>query len=385
VPHHLRTLRGGAIAGAHDHLEGGMKARLGPFLVVGALGFAAQITALAVLAGNGWPPVAATAIAVEIAILHNFCWHERWTWRDRAADVHWSGRLVRFHAATGVASIGANVILTAALVEIRHLQPVVANTLAVAIVSAGNFFIADRWVFARRTPLIPGLAAVLVLAPLPAHAAPSRETQDAWSVYVAQTESRMDEREPTRCSTRASPQGASRGVPGGTIHHWTGCTLVAGASLESIVHGLMYPGTPPPQEDVLESRVLSRTGASLHVYLRLVRRTILTVTYDTEHDVTFSRPRPGFATSRSVATRIVESADSGGSDRGFLWKLNSYWRYVQTNDGVRIDLESISLSRDVPMLLRPVASPIIARVARESISRALDAVRTYFAIAPQHS
>jgi hypothetical protein len=121
------------------------------------------------------------------------------------------------------------------------------------------------------------------------------------------------------------------------------------------------------------------------VYLRLVRRTILTVTYDTEHDVTFTRPRQDFATSRSVATRIVESADSGSSDRGFLWKLNSYWRYSQTSEGVRIELESISLSRDVPMLLRPVASPIITRVARESISRALDAVRTRFAVAARPS
>ena len=90
----------------------------------GALGFAIQIVALALLTGAGWPLVAATAIAVEIAILHNFCWHECWTWRDRASDVTWAGRLVRFHAATGVASIGANVILTTTLVEACRLQPV---------------------------------------------------------------------------------------------------------------------------------------------------------------------------------------------------------------------------------------------------------------------
>jgi hypothetical protein len=197
----------------------------------------------------------------------------------------------------------------------------------------------------------------------------------------------MDGHDSTACLLDARPQGESLGVPDGTIHHWRGCTLVPGVSVGTIVNGLMHPGTPPPQADVIASRVLSRSGDSLHVYLRIVRRTILTVTYDTEHAVTFSRPRAGFATSRSVATRIVETGEtgesaesgaSGGRDRGFLWKLNSYWRYIQTNDGVRIELESISLSRDVPMLLRPVASPIISRVARESINRALDAVRTYF-------
>ena len=359
-----------------------MNARVGPFLAVGALGFALQITALALFDGAGWPLIAATAGAVEIAVLHNFCWHEYWTWRDRASDGHWTARLVRFHAATAVASIGANVILTAALVEVCHLQPIIANTFAVAMMSAVNFFIADRWVFARKAPL--ALAAACVLAPLAANAAPPSDTLEAWRDYVARAEAQMNGRESAPCSPGARPQGASLGVPGGTIHRWSGCTLVPGASVGTIVDRLLHPGTPPPQEDVLESRVLSRSGDSLRVYLRIVRRAILTVTYDTEHDVTFSRPRPGFATSRSVATRIVESGEpeeSGepdGGDRGFLWKLNSYWRYIQTNEGVRIELESISLSRDVPILLRPVASPIITRVARESIARALDAVRTYF-------
>ena len=313
VPHDLRALCRGAAAGAHDVgdvIEGGMNARVGPFMAVGALGFAVQIAALALLTGAGWPLIAATAVAVEIAILHNFCWHECWTWRDRASDVHWTGRLVRFHAATGVASIGANVILTAALVEVCRLQPVIANTLAVAIMSAVNFFIADRWVFARKAPLVAALPRSACSRRSPANAAPPSETLDAWNAYVARAEARMDGHESAPCSPEARPQGESLGVPGGTIHHWSGCTLVPGASVGTIVDGLMHPGTPPPQEDVLESRVLSRSGDSLRVYLRIVRRTILTVTYDTEHDVTFSRPRPGFATSRSVATRIVESGNA---------------------------------------------------------------------------
>jgi putative flippase GtrA len=357
-------------------------------MAVGALGFALQIAALTLLTAAGWPLIAATATAVEIAILHNFCWHDRWTWRDCAARAHWTKRLARYHASTAVTSIGANVIFTTALVEVARMPPIVANMLAVAIMSVVNFSIADRWVFARQAPLV--LAALWVFTPLTAHAAPPRETLDAWNTYVARAETPRPGQASTPCSPAAGPRGESHGVPGGTIHHWSGCTLVRGASVEAIVNGLMHPGTPPPQEDVIESRVLGRSGDSLHVYLRIVRRTILTVTYDTEHEVTFSRPRAGVASSRSVATRIVEAGDSGearqsaetgesnGRDRGFLWKLNSYWRYVQTNEGVRIELESISLSRDVPLLLRPVASPIIARVARESINRALEAVRSYF-------
>jgi hypothetical protein len=60
-----------------------------------------------------------------------------------------------------------------------------------------------------------------------------------------------------------------------------------------------------------------------------------------------------------------------------LWRLNSYWRYTQVDDDVRIDVESISLSRDVPRVVRPVAGPIVARVARESLVRTLESVRTF--------
>ena len=88
----------------------------------------------------------------------------------------------------------------------------------------------------------------------------------------------------------------------------------------------------------------------------------------------FRRRTPTQATARSVATRIDEV---GGADRGFLWRLNSCWRYEQVDGGVRIDLESLTLSRDVPTLVRPIASPIVSRIARESMVRTLDALCRY--------
>jgi len=141
-----------------------------------------------------------------------------------------------------------------------------------------------------------------------------------------------------------------------------------------VLNRLQDPGTPPPQEDVVSSKVLARGQDSLRVFIRLVRHAIVTVTYDTEHEMTFRRRTPTVATARSVATRIDEV---GGGDRGFLWRLNSYWRYEQVAGGVRIDLESLTLSRDVPALLRPIAAPIVSRIARESTVRTLDALRAY--------
>ena len=199
------------------------------------------------------------------------------------------------------------------------------------------------------------------------------ETVAAWNGYIAGAAVQRG-----RCDATCAygdPVGRVMHVAGGTIHHWTASTVVRRTTVDRILDGLMHPGTPPPQEDVIASRVLGRNGNVLRVYLKLTRSAIVTVTYDTEHEVTFDRPSAGVATSRSVSTKIAET---GGGDRGFLWRLNSYWRYVQVGPDVRIDLESISLSRDVPVLARPFVAPIVERMARESIERTLASVRQFF-------
>ena len=90
--------------------------------------------------------------------------------------------------------------------------------------------------------------------------------------------------------------------------------------------------------------------------------------------MTFRRQSAAVATSRSVSTKIAEA---GGGDRGFLWRLNWYWRYSRSGEDVRVDLESISLSRDVPWFVRSVAAPIVNRIASESMARTLTSVRRF--------
>jgi hypothetical protein len=214
---------------------------------------------------------------------------------------------------------------------------------------------------------ICGAVCVLVLSTSTAGAALDRGTLDAWNAYVGRSADR-----PARPGI--APQGELIDVPGGTIYHSSGSMLVRNTTVDRVVSALMYPGTPPPQEDVLESRVLARRGTSMQVYLKLARRAVVTVVYDTEHAVTFTRHSPVMATSRSVSTRIVEA---DGGDRGFLWRLNSYWRYTQVGRDVRVDLESLSLSREIPRVARPVARPVIDRVARESLRRTLDSVQRF--------
>ena len=337
------------------------------FVVVGALGFVVQLTALALLTSVAhWPWLPATVVAVELAIVHNFVWHSRWTWSDRSTASAIE-RFVRFNVSTALTSISGNVGMMIVLVELLDIPPVPANVLAVGAMSVANFLLADRWVFA---------AVVLLAAPASALAAPQTEALDAWNRYVARVEATpIAPGAATSVDTRTiDADGDSIDVPSGTISHWHGSVLVRGVTLERLLDRLQHPGTPPPQEDVVSSRVLSSSPDRLRVFIRMVRKAIVSVTYDTEHEMTFRRLSARAATARSVSTRIEEV---GGTDHGFMWRLNSYWRYEETPGGVLVQLESLTLSRDVPSLLRPVARRLAARIARESIVRTLDAIRRY--------
>jgi hypothetical protein len=256
-----------------------------------------------------------------------------------------------------------------------------ANVLAVVTMTIVNFGVADRWVFKRSAvadQVVASLAFVVLWA-TPAVGQPTAKALEEWNRYVASTEARLAHtpaRAPSHLPGDITADGLSVPVDSGTISDWRGAVFLRGITVAVLLDRLQNPGTPPPQEDVLWSRVLARGPDTLRVFIRLVRRTIVTVTYDTEHDMTFTRQMPSLATARSVATRIAET---GGEDHGFLWRLNSYWRYEQVDGGVWVTVESLTLSRHVPSLIRPVASPIVTRIARESMVRTLQALRAYVA------
>ena len=123
------------------------------FNFVGALGIPIQLGCLELLAnvlGVGYLP--ATALSVETAVLHNFVWHERFTWKDRtghsrARDV--AGRLVRFHAGNGLISILGNLALMRLLVGALHLKVLPANCITIAVCSLLNFAASEWFVFRR--------------------------------------------------------------------------------------------------------------------------------------------------------------------------------------------------------------------------------------------
>ena len=120
------------------------------FNLVGALGIAVQLGSLALL--RLWMHyLAATALAVEIAVLHNFVWHERFTWKERPGKGRERlMRLVRFHLGNGAVSILGNIVLMWVLVGRFHMKYVVAaNGIAIAVCSFLNFALGEWFVFRR--------------------------------------------------------------------------------------------------------------------------------------------------------------------------------------------------------------------------------------------
>jgi putative flippase GtrA len=121
------------------------------FNSVGAIGVGVQLTVLTLLAGRlGFNYLTATALAVETAVLHNFVWHEKWTWADRLETSTWRGRLKRllqFNLTTGAVSILGNLVFMRVFVGMLDIHFLAANLMTIATCSILNFLVSDRVVF----------------------------------------------------------------------------------------------------------------------------------------------------------------------------------------------------------------------------------------------
>jgi putative flippase GtrA len=117
------------------------------FNAVGAGGIVVQLATLTILkSGLKIDYLLATAVAVELAIVHNYFWHERFTWPDRSSSSS-CPRFVKFNLTTGVLSILGNIVLMHAFVGVAHVNYFLANILTIAACSIVNFLLSDRFVF----------------------------------------------------------------------------------------------------------------------------------------------------------------------------------------------------------------------------------------------
>lgn len=123
--------------------------RWGKFNLVGAMGMAVQLVALALM--NRWTGghyLWATAAAIEITLAHNFLWHLHYTWRDRRGHGALLSQFARFHLANGMVSMTGNLAMMPLLVRGAHIPLLAANALAILCCSLVNFCLGHTWAFA---------------------------------------------------------------------------------------------------------------------------------------------------------------------------------------------------------------------------------------------
>jgi hypothetical protein len=168
-------------------------------------------------------------------------------------------------------------------------------------------------------------------------------------------------------------------APGGLIHHWVGVAYVPRVTVKEAV-ALMQDYDRHSKyfaPAIAASKALERSGNRFKVALRFHVKKIITVTVDTENDVEFFHPAPDRAHSRIRSTRVTEIADAGtvqekakaaGDEHGFMWNLNTYWRFLERDGGTYIQCESLTLSRDVPFALAWVIRPIVTQMPKESLT-----------------
>jgi putative flippase GtrA len=124
--------------------------RWSKFNLVGGIGIGVQFGALFALKSVlGLNYMLATAIAVEAAVIHNFAWHEKFTWADRVDSSRQRSvlRLLRFNMTCGAVSIIGNLALMKVMVAEGHMNYLLANGIAIVLCSMANFLVSDGWVF----------------------------------------------------------------------------------------------------------------------------------------------------------------------------------------------------------------------------------------------
>ena len=102
---------------------------------------------------------------------------------------------------------------------------------------------------------------------------------------------------------------------GGLIHDWTAIIFVPGVTLAQTLKLLQDYNRAAEfyQPDVTRSKLLSHSGDDFHVYLRLKRKEVITLVFDTEYDVRYASLDATHAQSRSYSTRVAEVQRAGES------------------------------------------------------------------------
>lgn len=187
-----------------------------------------------------------------------------------------------------------------------------------------------------------------------------------------------------KLETKAS--GVTSDVPDGMVHHWVGLIFIPGVTLAQTLplvkdydrRAELY------KPDVIASRTTSHHGNDFTMFLRLHQKKFTTVDFNTDFAVHWGQVSPNMVYSNSISTRIAEIKDPDkpegeelpvGTGHGYLWRLNTYWRFEEKDGGVYLQCEALSLTRDMPLGLGWLLRPLVTSIPKQSLDRALGQTR----------
>lgn len=175
-------------------------------------------------------------------------------------------------------------------------------------------------------------------------------------------------------------------IPDGLVHHWIGTAFLPRVAVSDAIALLQdydrHADFYAPR--IERSALRSSDGNRFQFHLRFFMKKVITVVLNTEHEARFVRPAPDRAYSRIVSTRMAEVEHPGarderekpvGKDGGYLWRLNTYWRFLERDGGTYLQCESVSLTRGIPFGLGWAVGPFVNSLPRESLEFTLDTTR----------
>ena len=184
-------------------------------------------------------------------------------------------------------------------------------------------------------------------------------------------------------------------IPDGLGHHWIGVVFVPGVRVDTAVTMMQAYDRHAEffRPNIVRSQTLERDGDRIRLYLRFFFKKVISVTVNTESVAEFTRHAPDRVSSAIRSTRVaeVEEPDTPrererpvGHDGGFLWRLNSYWRFLEQDGGTYIECESLTLTRGIPMGFGWLIDPFVTSIPRETVALTLAAARkTLLAASPR--
>jgi hypothetical protein len=176
-------------------------------------------------------------------------------------------------------------------------------------------------------------------------------------------------------------------IPAGLVHHWIGAVFVPGVGINQAValmqdydrHADIF------RPAIARSKLIDRNGDVFRVFIRFRMKKVITVVVNTDNEARFGRPGADRVQSRIYSLRVAEVEHPGtpderekpvGQDGGFLWRLYTYWHYLERDGGTYVQCEAISLTRSIPIAFRWLIGPFVTSIPRESLAFTLETTRT---------